>query len=319
MQYLYNAKAIREKVRIIFSSRMQKFAIVGFVGNGVRDALKACCTENLTVICWPKAGATSADGVRWLLDSGVNVLFCDNLHHKIYFSEENGVVIGSANLSHRALVECRQHESAVYDSGKGFDLTKILSELNTRAVTEDELHELDVSAEAKRRSANDSPDNASNRDVTFLEAIKTRFPKKWKIVTWSEDWTEEAKQTIRNEVEAEFGVRSHKNSNEIDSKNFRIGDYVLQIKIDQDEYVLPQAGRWLVVDHVVWSRDLRAIIQLNRRPAMNPPFVIDKEFKRALRKAINESGDWSNVYDRSGNPTEEFLRELERNYIEFIA
>lgn len=315
MQFLYDSQEIRNKIKEIFSDEDEKYAIVAFLGDRVHKILENN-TNNLKVICWPKAGSTSSNGIRELINLGVEVYFCDNLHHKIYWSKKNGVVLGSANLSSRALINGDQHESAIFYNGDNFDLNKLLAKLKIREVTSEELYELDVLNETIKRSNNlpEKPSKDKNKDMpSFLDALKMRFPRKWKIITWSRERSKKEEEIIHDEVQEEFNVRRHENSNDIENKNFRAGDYVLQIKTDEDGEILAPSGRWLVIDKVIWRRDLHAIVQVKKNMHLSPPFLIDAALRKALRDVINDS-DWDDIYDANNNPTKEFIDKLSKTY-----
>jgi len=99
---LYEANAIREKVKSVLSNRNGKrFALVAFVGRDALDFVEQ--PSGLSVFCWPNVIATNPDGIKALLDGGARVYFVDRLHMKLFWSEKGGAVIGSCNLTSNAL------------------------------------------------------------------------------------------------------------------------------------------------------------------------------------------------------------------------
>lgn len=293
MLYLRNSQEIKKQLSSLFSEKGPKWAVVGFVGYNALDHLPSCVSD-LSVVCWPKAGGTNPDGVRRLIDHGISVYFCDRLHHKIYWRQDTGLIVGSANLSENALGNAGLHEFAVYCDDKEFDIYQVLESLNYAQATPEALAKLDVEHAAQARQKDKSGDISSRAISSFLESIKTKHPKKWKLVTWSE--LRESDDHIRAEVETHFNTRNWVNDNDVYSKNFQIGDFILQVKIN-DEEDIERANGLLLVDHIVGKGSTRTVVQVNKLDNRTPPpFVVDSTFKKYLKEAFN-STDWDGIYD----------------------
>ena len=281
----------------MFSEAGKKWAVVGFVGYNALDHLPSHVYD-LSIVCWPKAGGTNPDGVRRLIDHGISVYFCDRLHHKIYWRQDAGLIVGSANLSENALGDAGLHEFGVYCNDKNFDIYHVLDTLNYSPVTAEALDKLDVEHAAQARQKDKSGDNISRADSTFLEAIKTKYPKKWKLVTWSEP--RQNNDHIRADVETHFNTRNWVNDNDVDSRSFQKDDFVLQVETNDKGIVERVNGHWLYVDHIVWKRGTRAVVQVNKLDNRTPPpFAIDGLFRKHLKKALNATEDWNKIYDKN--------------------
>lgn len=312
MHYLRNSQEIKKQLSSLFSEVGEKWAVVGFVGYNALDHLPSRVSD-LSVVCWPKAGGTNPDGVRRLIDHGISVYFCDRLHHKIYWRKDAGLIVGSANLSENALGDAGLYEFGVYCDDNKFDIHQVLDALSYAQVTPDALAKLDVEHAAQARQKDKSGDNTSRADSTFLEAIKTKHPKKWKLVTWSEP--RKSNDHIRAEVETHFNTRNWINDNDVDSNNFQIGDFVLQVKTNDDGIIERANGRWLFVDHIVLKRGARAVVQVNKLDNRTPPpFVIDGTFKKHLKEAFNATEDWDDIYDNDYVVQPSFVRAISDFY-----
>jgi hypothetical protein len=296
MEYLRNSHAIKQQLNTLFSGNGKKWALVGFVGYNALDHLPSGVSD-LSVVCWPKAGGTHPDGVRRLADNGIKVYFCNRLHHKVYWREKTGLIVGSANLSENALGESGLHEFGVYCSDKSFDITQLLSDLDYEEVTPEALARLDVEHTAQaRKSAEARLRAAPSISPPFLRAANARFPKQWKLVTWDE--LRENSEHIQEAVEHQFGTRNWTNDNDVDVDSFQEGDFVLQVKIDSDGNVEKANARWLLVELVVRRGSKRAVVQVKQLDGRTPPpFEIDPVFRKNLKTAINQAESWDDIYD----------------------
>ncbi|MBC3879070.1 phospholipase D family protein [Undibacterium sp. FT79W] len=312
MHYLRNSHDIKKQLGILFSGPGEKWAVVGFVGYNALDHLPSG-VENLNVICWPKAGGTNPDGVRRLIDSGISVYFCDRLHQKIYWRQGVGLIVGSANLSENALGEGGLHEFGVYCDDTHFDINQVISALDYARVTPEALSKLDVEHAAYARQKENSNEGESNIDQSFLDSTKTRLPKQWKLVVWSE--LREDSTQIRAEIETHFGKRNWANDNDVDSDAFKVGDFVLQVKTNDEGIIERANARWLLVDHIVGKRNNRVIVQVhkidNRTP---PPFVIDSQFQKNLKHAFNATDDWNEIHDTDYSVLPAFVSSIRALY-----
>lgn len=309
MRYLRNSAEIRGRLLQLFSGPGRKWAVVGFVGYNAVDHLPKD-VSNLNVICWPKAGGTNPDGVRRLIDNGVGVYFCKRLHQKIYWRENAGLIVGSANLSDNALGEDGLHEFAVYCDDNHFDINQVLSSLKYDAVTTEALARLDVEHTAYARNAPvDHHRHSARRPRTFISAATVRHRKPWKIVTWTE--LRENSDHIQEVVRAQFGTDAWANDNDVQSDSFEKGDFVLQVKTNDEGIIERANARWLLVDTVAGRRGSRAIVQVkkldNRTP---PPFELDSAFKKNFKRAFNQTAEWDTIHDRHSVVRPQFVQSI---------
>jgi hypothetical protein len=295
MNYLRTSHEIKNRLETLFSGSGEKWAIVGFVGYKALDHLPSN-VENLSVICWPKAGATNPDGIRRLIDKGISVYFCDRLHQKIYWKHGQGLIVGSANLSENGLGKYGLHEFAVYCNDDDFDITQVISKLDHHRVTSESLAKLDIEHTVQMRQSKDLPDEQPIAINSFLESLKTKHPKRWKIATWSE--IRDDNNDIQKEIEEHYGEKIWDNDNDVESGDFESGEFVLQIKTTSEGMIQRANARWLVVDHVVERGQTKAIVQLKKLNGnISPPFAIDSIFQKNLKQAFNAIEQWHEIHD----------------------
>ncbi len=313
MKYLFKPNEIRKCMNELFSVANEKWALVGFVGYGALDQLPKDVV-GLNVICWPKAGATHPDGVRRLLKGGVTVYFCENLHHKLYWTKDVGLIVGSANLSARALRGSVQHEFCVYCDDPKFDIKPVLSELKYSKVREEALHKLDLAHAAEMGKSPDL-DEPLSVSTSFLQASSEKFPKKWKIAVWNEEREPSGNEAIKNVLEKEFGQRKFLNNNDVDNNVFEIGDFVLQVRIGTESEKIKTANcKWLRVEFVMKRGRNSIIVQLKKMAdGVAPPFVIDKDFKAKFKAAFNDD-EFDKIVDAKAAVRKKFIAKLRNLY-----
>jgi hypothetical protein len=309
VKYLYNSSEIRTQIEKIFlSPAKEKWAIVGFVGYGGLDQLPKGVT-GLQVICWPKAGATHPDGVRRLLEADISVYFCENLHHKLYWAKDVGLIAGSANLSARALSGTAQHEFCVYCEDPKFDINSVLRGLKYKPVDEKSLHALDIAHVAAGVTSSGS-DEDPTPTCSFEEASAQRFAKKWKLVIWCEYRKDNVH--VKKEIEQAFGQSTWANDNDVDEGIFSQGDFVLQVHIDHVSELIKRANcKWLRVEHVMKQGRQSVIVQVKKMvDGAPPPFEIDNAFRSKFKELFNNSSDWGAIYDANHVVRKGFISKL---------
>ncbi|MCX7067552.1 MAG: phospholipase D family protein [Methylococcales bacterium] len=309
MTYLYNSREISQQLTQLFTGDGEKWAIVGFVGYDAVDLLPKD-VKNLSVVCWPKAGGTNPDGIRRLIQNGITVYFCDRLHHKTYWCKGVGLIVGSANLSKNALGEAGLHEFGVYCEDENFDIKQVLDALRYREVTTAELAKLDVEY---ARQARQQEFEQVYKVPSFIEAMQMPHPRQWKLISCI---GEIDTGIIDVEVKTHFGETKWKNYNEINQATIQVGDFIYQVKTDENDEVVRANGRWLFVDHIIKQKGKYHIAvqvyKLNEH-ITPPPFVIDSDFKKALKQAMNNE-EWDNIYDDNYTVKSEFIQAIKDYY-----
>jgi len=310
MVYLRTPAEIKSELAKLFIEPGEKWAIVAFVGYSALDQLPKPIGD-LSVVCWPKAGATHPDGVRRLLAAGVRVFFCADLHSKIFWRRNCGLIVGSANLSNNALGKTNQHEFAVYVADNSFEIQSVLKHLSYAEVTQASLHNLDMAHVAAATRDLDSDEGQKQRTLSFSQSRAVPIPKKWKFISSSEERVDSA--TIREAVIEHCGKKKWANDNDAGDGIYQPGDFVFQIHLDdEDDGPIKRAnGKWLRVDFIAKQGNSPVLVQVHPlQNGPNPPFEIDATFKRAFKQVFNES-TWEEVMDDAGFVQDKFIRRLE--------
>lgn len=139
---LYTSAAVRQAIiRLFRSAKGRRVAIAAFVGDGAEAYLPR--PEGLELICWPKAGGTNPNVLRKLMKRGVQVFFADRLHMKLYWSENKGAVVTSANLSTNALGSGNLKEVGVLLQRDELDIDHVIHSLKIEPASESVLRKLD--------------------------------------------------------------------------------------------------------------------------------------------------------------------------------
>ncbi|MDM8568059.1 phospholipase D family protein [Thiotrichales bacterium HSG1] len=304
-KFLPNSNSIRKSIsELFFEENDEKYAVVAFVGRNAIDYLPN--KKNITVICWPKAGGTSPEGIRRLLNAGIDVKFCDSLHSKIFWCKNKGMIISSANLSDNALGDSGLIEYGVMIFDRNYNFHKeVLKKLQLRKVTKEELDSLDINSNKFNRTNSFTTNTITE---TYSEWFQRKYKQKWKIVWYSE--TSKADDTTKNEVLRRFGKDIKWKYNDVEVKKYQEGDLVFQFRVDANEEFIPRAnGVWFYVDMVTSTKK---IVQVDKLANITVPFKIDSCFRKSFKQALSELG-WDMICDDESYPKSEFLK-LVYNY-----
>lgn len=313
VEYLTSSEEIRNCIHRIFDRPGKKWAIVAFVGRRAIDQLPKD-VDDLNIICWPCPGATNPEGIRELMGAGIKVYLCEKLHSKVYWSEGAGVIIGSANLSWNALGgDSGQHECAVFVEDASFPIESLLSTIKYTEVTSEKLLEMDREYVAAPIRPPDSDDRGATTP-TFLASRGVASPKAFKLAYWYWRRSPEETKAIRASLRTRFGDSHWANDHDVERGQFGVGDFVLQIRVKPDDDCIARRNcKWLRIDAILSERRRTIAIQL--KPLSDgppPPFEIDDQFRRYLKKVFNDS-DWDQILVSEKDPT------VKKEFIDRIA
>lgn len=314
IELLYTSSDVRKAVVKLFRySSGRRVAISAFVGKGAETFLPK--PEGIELICWPKEGGTNPDVIRDLIKRGVIVKFADSLHMKLYWSEDQGAVITSANLSDNALGSGDLKEVGIKFGPGAIDINRILKSIDARDVIDSELKQLDKRHKRYWRNNQESVPRRSKRR-TFLEWLELPYPPDWKIASWESTGPF-----------AEEAIRISKEEYNVSPQRFlgaKIDDY------EEDDWVLtyrekkPCDVEWLYVNYIVrihrnekaYDRNYpRQIVQVwPLSKYSQQPFRVDKEFGRAFSEAISQFSDSEKEEMDACNPSKRFLSLIRKYY-----
>lgn len=314
-EYLKSSDEIREKLDFLFNSKCRKIAIVAFVGSNAIDYIPNI--DNLQIYCWPHSGATSANGIRLLQQKGVKIFFSDNMHKKIYWAENRGTIITSANLTYNALSGDVLQESGVFIPSNDFDIDAEISRLkNIRLANYEEIEDL----ERKARIAEVFVPSAKNKVMTFREFMNLSCKPKIKILNYCDERSQESKKAIKDNIQSEQKLNAVNVINDNDVENvacFDAGDIVLQVKTFNDDDMIHEKNkhplRWLFVDATTYSEEDESYLVAQIKSNREIPFDInDANFISAFKEVFN-STDWKYIIDKQSNVKESFWVKVLRN------
>ena len=313
---LYTSGAVKKAiVGLLKTSKARRVVITAFVGNGAEAYLPK--PNGLHLICWPKVGGTNPSAIRKLIKNKVKVSFVDSLHMKVYWTEDVGSIITSANLSTNALGSGNLKEVGVFLAPGKVDIDKLINSLKTRSVTKRELAELQRQHDlhVKRNKI-----KLKSEGLTFKEWYETPLRTAWKF-GWADyegDLSSNAQQIVKNE----YNVRDCHNFVAARKKDFVEGDRVLFFLLKKNTV---SQIKWGTIDFVVRisksdkeyavEYPYQAVQVWPNKIYETPPFQIDKAFRQAFLKTIKEFGVEKIQKLKSLTPTKKFTDLLLKNYL----
>lgn len=290
---LYTSSDIRKTIiDILGKSKGRRVVITAFVGDGAEAYLPN--PKGIELVCWLKAGGTNPEAIRKLIKNGVKVYFAEALHMKVYWTEDCGVVISSANLSTNALGSGNLREIGVLLPSAHFDIKKVIQRIKPKKVTKKELDQLETAHRAYYKI------NKYRRVKTvassFEEWMEEPLRSEWRIgyVEEGEGITSLATKKI---LKAQYAISDFETFIGCPSNTYQENDWVLNFNLKKE---IPTNIGWLYVDFVAkiqksdkvydpkYSCQAVQVWSINRYPA--PPFKIDARFKRALTIALQKFG-----------------------------
>jgi hypothetical protein len=290
---LYSSREVRNTVIELFStSKGRRVAITAFVGRGAEAYLPK--PEGLELICWPKAGGTNPYALRKLIERKAKVSFVDSLHMKLYWTEDKGAVITSANLSTNALGAGNLREIGIYLPAGQLDIKKVLSSLKKRRVTNEELLRLDKQHLEYQKVTKERRQKIQS--LSFAEWYKLPFRPKWKI-GWGEVWGDFSKNA-KEIAKEEYNVKTLYDFVHGQRNDYQKNDWILNFDATKSR---PTSIRWMAVDYIVhvsksdkkayiYGYPYQAIQVWSTRYYSEPPFRIDSQFRSAFSKAVRKFG-----------------------------
>jgi hypothetical protein len=289
---LYTSAEVRRAIIDIFSkSKGRRVAVAAFVGDGAEAYLPK--PQGIELICWPKAGGTNPNAIKKLMKRGVNVFFADTLHMKVYWTEDQGAVITSANLSTNALGAGDLQEFGILIPSSEIDIDKVIQKIQPREVSPRELQHLEEGH--RGYEARSKFMQGDYKNVTFLDWYDFANRQPWKIGYWesSEPFSQAAKKFSNKEYGVKLPYEALGSQRDCYKREDKILSFCLQS-------TRPTFVKWLSIDFVVklpksakssnsdYPYEAVQIWSSNKYPP--PPFKIEKRFIAALSAALKTMG-----------------------------
>ena len=184
---LYTSAEIHTQIKRLLgqpSAYDRRVALVAYVGTDGEKYLPH--PDGLRLICNPSAGGTDPDTLRRLLKRGARVEISERLHMKVYWSENRGCVITSANASSNALGKGGLKEAGILLPSRAVDVNRLIRSAQPRTLQESDLHQLDkTSREQKKHASNSIKRMGASPD--FLEWYSAPHRSIWKVAYIQEE------------------------------------------------------------------------------------------------------------------------------------
>jgi hypothetical protein len=292
MRVLHTSAEIHEEIfRIFRRVRQRRVALVAYVGKGAVSQLPN--PKGLELYCWPQAPGTHPAAIEKLQELEADVYFAPRLHMKVYWSERDGAVIGSANLSDNALGAGDLREVAVAVPSSSVDIDLLIELARGRLVDDDALDEL---RQATAKWNQKRPPQGSIK-TTFAEWYDQPRHKRWKWDYVNDSGggiSRRAKKAVRHLNPA----WTPHNYVYCSRGRFKAKDWILKATLGRGGQLM--SPRWLFVECVVLvgKRDpvyepeypYQAVQARELSSCPAPPFELTAEFNRALRNVSREAG-----------------------------
>lgn len=329
IEVLYSSSAILSRLKFLLgepSRDDRRVVLVAYVGDGARAYLPS--PNGLRVICNPSAGGTSARVLRELRDAGARVQLSGKLHAKVFWSEERGCIIGSANASTSALGVGGLKEAAVLLPPGMVDIDKLIAHAAPADATEAALARLQKEIkDLPRRFRPESDSNSAGRNDridfgTWFESAN-RGSDPWKLGWWTEASIRHARSAIVK-AKTEYGVAKPSDYFNAAYGTVSKHDWLLCFDIDDED---TKSICWLFVDFVVSvspsdkgaydkACPFQAIQVHPLKKCPSPPFQITQPFRKAFRRALRDWGVRRIRKRRSLVPAQALLKETHLLFLE---
>jgi hypothetical protein len=293
MKVLYTSAQVRQAIKVLFSSaKGRRVAITAFVGDSAEIYLPK--PKGIELYCWPNAGGTNPNAIRELIDRKVEVFFSDSLHMKVYWAEDKGAVITSANLSTFALGAGGLKEIGVLLPPGKINIDRILTSIEPRSYIKNELLSLDNAHKdyLKRNYTDAKAARMRQKPNSFIKWYKSATRPRWKLGWYWEDDVR-LSANARAVLERENGASKYEDIMTAEKGFLTENDWILCFNMDEG---YARWATWMFAHHVVkvspsdraYDRNaLYQVLQVSKLKAYGlPPFLLDSNLRQALRKAV---------------------------------
>jgi hypothetical protein len=291
---LYTSAQVRQAINQLFSSsKKRRVVITAFVGEGAEKFLPR--PNGLRLICWAKAGGTNPNALRKLKQRGVRVEFANNLHMKVYWTQDQGAVLTSANLSTNALGAGNLKEIGVLLEPGEFDIDRAIRLVKPHPWSakiildlERQHNKLATSARELFPSRKPSPD--------FIEWLNSPDRPEWKLGAITE-WANISPSSNAKLRSKEVGETEPYDFFQTATKEFHDGEWILTFDLKGRS---PTNTEWMYADCALpISKTDKAydserpfeVLQFHAPKyytTVERPFCINPKFRKAFAKALRQ-------------------------------
>ena len=201
---LYSSAEIHARIKRLFgqpSATDQRVALVAYIGADGERYLPH--PEGLRLVCSPSAGGTDPDTLRQLMKRGASVEISDSLRMKVYWSQNRGCVITSANASSSALGRSGLKEAGIWLPAGTVDINRLIRYAHPRLLREADLRLLDSQSREHKK-------NIGNRGIQkkpapdFLNWYSSPHRSRWRV-SWSVEEVAGTAKTVKEQTTSEYG------------------------------------------------------------------------------------------------------------------
>jgi len=314
LQILYSANELRDAIHNVLANPEdgdRRVALVAYVSGHAQAFLPDA--NGLEIVCWLQPGSTDSLTLERLRKRGASIFKSERLHMKVYWSSRRGCVICSANVSGNALGGGIQKEAGVWLPPGTVDIKRLWEQAKPLPIESSDLKRLARKAD-RQQSRNFEPSNESPPDFLEWKSLSGRID--WKLGWWIEGG-QFAKSAVTKARET-YGVNGPFDFMNGKRGQFQPNDWVLQFKLPNISNV-----SWMHVNFViqVHKSDKAAFaeyypfqaVQATRIYSSRPPFILDKQFRDAFKKAITGWGTEKIEADETLRPSDKLLNLIAAN------
>lgn len=315
---LKNSSAVRKKIRDLFSVKTRKrkrIVIVAYVGADAPSLLPDA--KGVRVYCWPQVGATHPEALYNLKKKGAEIFLVDGLHMKLYWVENEGAIVTSANLSYNALGDRGLHEFGLFlDDPASIDIESIVASLSARKLTLKEWQDLKRKHDLFWAKHSNSGGNIRRtKKPSYLEWYREQKTP-WKLGIWHE--TGDPSRASSDKARKEYGVIDIADFLTYNYKKnlYRKGDWILRFNgssLSKIDWMFVQFVNKIPEDDPVFDgKNPYEAVQVTKisRLSEEPFNLNDSAFKTALKFAVSQYGLDKIEKAKSLKPPPQFLKIL---------
>jgi hypothetical protein len=242
--FLPSSIQIRRTLSQLFSTRTRnrrRVILVAYVGQDAPKILPDY--KDVELYCWGQAGATHPAALDALEKRGAIIHLCDGLHAKLYWVEEEGYVVTSANLSKNALGERTLREVGLFSQDADeVDIVSLIKGLDSRPLTVARLRELQRAHDLFWSQREDSPNLFSLPTQSYSDWFDGDRERAWKLAYW--EAMGEEQNSVTKMAESEYG-RSIVEFIDCSKADYDRGDWVFYFPANRHGKL-----SWVFVDRV---------------------------------------------------------------------
>jgi hypothetical protein len=251
-----------------------------------------------------------------LAKKDVIIRFADSLHMKVYWAEDRGAVVTSANLSTNALGAGSLKEFGVKLGRGQIDIRRVIESVKSRPMTAAELRRLDRQHALLMANYGGRAERKSND--SFRTWLASTAPQEWKLLLCTE--VVGLSKTAESLVKSQYAHSSAYDWVTCSDRYLRKSDWLLTFRFNSNQ--ISQVG-WMFVDHVIRMRrqdegyskecPCEAFQVWPHGRYTSPPFRVDRRLSDGFKKAAREFGVERLEVMKSGKPPKRLI-ELMKKY-----